>query len=193
MSQPNDQSLIEAARNGDVEDLQHLIPLASLAGRNLALQWAAEEGQSRCVSVLIPYANPKDRNSWALVSAAKNGHAHCVKLLIPVSDPNADGAHALLAAVERNRLECVKLLLPVSSALHYDSDALQIAACKGYTALVDLLFEHSNAQDALTHLQFNLADEPQVWAYLEDKVAQQQRTMLYGAIETVERVKPRKM
>lgn len=154
MIHTNEDLLIEAARDGNLTELQRLTPLITdQSKKTLALQWAAEEGQYRCVQFLIPFTQPKDRNSWALTRASHNGHAECVKLLIPVSDAKAG-----------------------------ESYALQRAMMQGYRNCVDLLFPISDAQVALQQLQEKIPNRPAIWKYLEYKICEQQKQLLFTEI-----------
>lgn len=83
----NTELLIQASKNGDLEEVKRLILVS----------------------------NPKARSSSALILAAHNGHIDIVKLLIPVSDPKSNNSRALEMAANKGHIECIKLLIPVSN------------------------------------------------------------------------------
>jgi len=87
----NDYDLEDAADIGWYDRVKELLdqgedPKAENSG---ALVWAAEEGHTDIVRLLIPYSDVKANNSEALINAARYGHTDVVKLLIPHSDPEA--------------------------------------------------------------------------------------------------------
>ena len=107
------KKIIEAAKNGDYEQLRLLIKQSENSNDyNKALEYASKNGHTECVKLLIPVSDTKNCNalSWASIC----GHTECVKLLIPVSDPKANNSEALIWAGENNNNDCVELLLPHS-------------------------------------------------------------------------------
>lgn len=169
---------IEAARDGDVELLQSLIPLTPIEDRNRALMWAAEEGALRCVNTLIPVSNPKANNSFALVAAARKGFAACVQRLIPVSNPKDRDSHALMMAAQNGNTECVELLIPVSDPKANHSIALFVASRNRHRHCIDLLIEVCDAELVLQRLMDAYPNTPKYWEYLQDKVCIKQRDRL---------------
>lgn len=173
----NARLLGEAARDGNVEEIERLLPIVtSMDHRTYALQWAAEEGQIWSLRALLPFSDPRVNNSWALRCAAKNGHTQCVKLLIPVSDPKS--SKALMQAVKNNNIECVKLLLPVSDPQLDNSAVLQIAALENLKDMMDILFDVCDAQAALTALQNEYPEKPAAGEALQEKINQRQNKLL---------------
>lgn len=77
--------------------------------------FAAANGHTRCVELLIPVSDPLSSDSVALRMAVCNSQLECVKLLLPVSDPTAGDNTILLAAVLSKNEESVALLYPVSN------------------------------------------------------------------------------
>ena len=59
-------------------------------------------------------ADPKINDSYPLRWAARNGHTEIVKLLIPISDPKVYNSEALRWAAQNGHIEVIKLLIPVS-------------------------------------------------------------------------------
>lgn len=103
----NNQRLLEAIKNGDVNEVQRLIPISDPNHENIfALRYAVERGNIECVKALIPVSEKYDT---ALTAAARNNKVEYVKLLLPLS---GDHEEALNAAAKDNHIECVKLLLP---------------------------------------------------------------------------------
>jgi len=136
----NSYALIWAAVNGHTEIVKLLIPVSNpKANDSAALRWAAINGHTEIVKLLIPVSDPKARDSAALRWAAINGHTEIVKLLIPVSDPKACDSAALRWAASNGRTEVVKLLIPVSDPKACDSATLRWAAMNGHTEIVKLL------------------------------------------------------
>lgn len=152
----NSQLLIEAAQNGNIEEVDRLIPLSDPKARDsLALRWAAGNGHVECVKLLIPVSDPKSCKSYALQMAAAMGHVQCVRLLIPVSRPKDDNSLAL-----RSATRCAQ------------------------NACVDLLFEVSDPIVALDLLKKESVNNTEKWQYLEEKINEKQQEMLNAVVET---------
>lgn len=177
--QSREQRLADCAASGSLADLARLLGCESFPSTAClkALRIAAECGQAKCVSLLIPVSGSRSDLSEALIDAARFGHPECVRLLIPVSDPQAkDGkalvlaarfghakcvellvqasdlkidiySWALASAAEDGRAECVKLLIPFSDPKADDSYALRWAAYSGHAECVKLLIPVSDPQD----------------------------------------------
>lgn len=120
------KSFIEAARDGDMAELERGISLglASEVDRNgcSALMEAAREGLPEVVERLLqaPGCNPKASDCWggtALMWSAKTPsecHARCAAILAPVSDIHATdkgGATALMWAASSGSVEQALMLL----------------------------------------------------------------------------------
>lgn len=136
---------------------------------------ASEFGDGAEVERLIPISDPK-MYSTALSFAVFNGHVECVKRLIPLLDSKACD-NALFLAAKYGHTECVRLLIPVSDPKA--SDALHCAVINGHNNCVDLLFDVSDYDKVLDRLKKHLANIPERWQYLEDKIiAQRQRNMI---------------
>lgn len=134
-----------AAGKGHAECLRVFIS-ASTAGATLALLYAAENGHEECVSLLLPFCDPRDHQSKALRAAAHGGHARCVELLIPVSDPKANGSQALCSAASNGFEECVSLLIPASDISAKKFQAPRWAAIQGNANCLRLLAFPSSDQ-----------------------------------------------
>lgn len=75
---------------------------------------AVENGNLAEVERLIPISKPKWSSSVALRLAVRLNNAQCVKLLIPVSDPKMQESSALVWALNHEQDECVDMLLDLS-------------------------------------------------------------------------------
>ena len=73
---------------------------------------AASLGLTEIVSILLPFVNPKDQESWALREAAIGGHAECVKLLLPVSDCGAHHQRVFRETIDRQDQVIFDLIYP---------------------------------------------------------------------------------
>lgn len=133
------RSLLAAAERGDAKCSSLLIPIASKFALVEFLSRAANVGSVECVRLMISQALRKEDYSKALLHAAKNGHFECAKILIPFSDPLASNSIALINAALNGHAECVKLLIPVSDPLSNDCAALVSASTNGKAECVKLL------------------------------------------------------
>lgn len=125
MSKTLDNQLIKAAAAGDDDEVRRLIPLAD-AKSNEALKAAIHAHSSVCVEMLLPVSDLSD-----------------------VVEING----LLLRAVESLDAACVQLLIPVCNPKFNDSYPLQVAVIRGYTNIVDALFDASEPRAALKYLQ----------------------------------------
>lgn len=166
--------LVMAARTGQADDVARLItPFYSL--NSYALEKSAEKGHAECVQLLIPFSEPDQDDSQALLLAAQNGHTECVRLLIPVSDmehcaalrsaamnghndcvallkdvSNLDAnKEALVWAVNNHHIECVKMLITVMDVQQWDNMALISAVRNRDVEMVNVLLPHANATDGM--------------------------------------------
>lgn len=86
------RQLDDAAWDGDATRVAFLIAHPDVdpaAHHSTALLHAAHRGHWRCVELLLPVSNPRERRSEALYRAAKgksSGHRRCVALLAPLSN-----------------------------------------------------------------------------------------------------------
>ena len=155
MTTKNTELLFEAARDGNTEDIQRLIPIS----------------------------DPKNNDSMALQVAASYGHTECVKLLIPVSDPKANNSAALGWSAEYGSTEALKILIPVSDPKANDSVALRQAVLHGHTDCVDALYGVSDVHAALKDLQHNNIDDYTKWRSFEQRVeAERQHSVLSNEV-----------
>ena len=79
-----------------------------------ALHAAAGGGHLSVVETLLPYSDPKSRDSIALRMAAVNGQMDVVAFLIPHSDPKTRHSEALCWALEQGHMDVVDVLWDAS-------------------------------------------------------------------------------
>jgi len=122
-----DKVILCERRRIDIDVIRELIEEGAnpKADNSYALQWAANNGHTEIVKILIPVSDPKACDSYALQLAATNGHTEIVKILIPVSDPKARDSYALQWAAEYGHIDIVKLLIPVSDEEVVNSELVQ--------------------------------------------------------------------
>lgn len=145
----SEQLIIQAAQDGNADELQRLIPLVDINTHNEALMWAARQGHPQCVRILLEVAQPTANNNMAVWWAIKNDCIDCVKLLLPVSDllcPDGgiDDMVGIAAASESE--QSLKILLAIFPDRSYNQ-ALQMSAYKGRTRSVKLLISQSKPDD----------------------------------------------
>ena len=153
--------LIEAARNGDVQNVSLLLELnadVSLCDHNgdSPLVVSAINGHAECLSILlkrnacVSQCN-KDGLSPLAVAACK-GHTECVKLLLQnnasVSHCDKHGQTPLFFAARRGRTECVKLLIQKNNSIVLQCDKkgqspLYVCSENGHTECVQVLLTNN--------------------------------------------------
>jgi len=143
MSKTYNNQLIKAAAAGGNEEVRRFIPLADAC------------------------------NNEALKAAIHNHNSVCVEMLLPVSDLSdvVEINGLLLWAVESLDAACVKLLIPVCNPKFNDSYPLQVAVLRGYTNILDALFDASEPRAALKCLQ-NFVESLGGGGEIEQRVAQ---------------------
>lgn len=103
----NTEILLEAAKNGNLTEVNRLIPISdSKRHYSAALRAAISNDHMDCVKALIGVSG--DYN-FVFSMVALDNQLEYVKMLMPLSDNHEDGLHA---ATANNHIECVKLLLP---------------------------------------------------------------------------------
>lgn len=110
--QNNTELLLEAAKNGNLTEVNRLIPISDPKRQySAALRAAIANDHMDCVQALIGVSG--DYN-FVLSMVALDNHLEYVKMLMPFSENHEDGLHA---AAANNHIECVKLLLPSSKGV----------------------------------------------------------------------------
>ena len=171
------QELIKAARFGAIERTKNLIKAGAdvNAKDNMgwtALHWAAENGHTEIVNLLLVNKAPIDANYdgvTALHWAVENGHTEIVNLLLvnrAKVDAKYDGVTALHIAAMNGRTKIVEALIEagadVNEKIRDEVTALHWAAEDGNTEIVNLLLAngakiHANC-DGVTALHFAVED-----------------------------------
>lgn len=177
----NNNDLLEAARDGQTDEVRRLIPISDpKSNDSAALYWAAANGHAECVELLVPVSDANSDEASPLFKSAQRGYQECVTLLLPATDPTYYYRALDFAAME-GRTDCVKILMSVVNT-DERSNALQIASWYSRHDVVDVLFEASAPDTALDILMQQYPNTPQYWHYLKDKVevfnAQQQKQVL---------------
>lgn len=171
MGTTDNHTLIAAARAGDIQTVQELLPVTPAREKNKALVEAAKNGHATCVKALLSMCKNERENQRALLHAFRNDHAQCVKLLLPYYAGLEKDHMLLMTAASAGRFDMVRILAqvspqpPINDALiaaaiggHYEcaeelldkasstakSDALARAALNGYVQLVELLIPVSD-------------------------------------------------
>lgn len=107
------QKLVQAAREGNAEEVHRLIPLCGSIDSE-ALRVSAIKGHTKCVELLIPVSNCPAVYSEALRNAASINNTRCVALLAPVSDCTANNSEALQWACHHSNEDMLDILYPLS-------------------------------------------------------------------------------
>lgn len=171
MGTTDHHTLIAAARAGDAQKVQELLPVTHAREKNKALVEAAKNGHTTCVRALLSMCKNERENQRALLHAFRNDHAQCVKLLLPYYAGVEKDHMLLMTAASAGRVDMVRILAqvsqqrPINDALiaaaiggHYEcaeelvakascsakSEALGRAALEGHLQLVELLIPVSD-------------------------------------------------
>ena len=127
-NETNNNALIEAARNGDLEEVTMLIKKGALINYQTdygytALMWASDNGHAKIVKYLIEKCadvelSDTDISNTALLMASYQGHLEIVKMLIEadanINTSNDNDTTALMFALftlSSEHLEVVKYLI----------------------------------------------------------------------------------
>lgn len=153
----NSPYLVDAAAGGEYDKVTKLLkngasPNSEYQGTT-AIMWAAQNGHSKVVELLIKEGadvNKRDSNygMTALMVSAAEGHTEVVRLLLDakadvnVKDNNL-GATALLGAAEYGYAEIIKALIAkgadVNARSKLNRTALMVSAVNGHTSTVQAL------------------------------------------------------
>lgn len=194
MTPDHHTQLLEAARNGNADNVRDLIIGSDVTHNTEALCVAAEHGHVECVALLIPVADPKANKSLAMHQCVKHQHTECLKILLPFSDANSCSGLALSNAAHDGYTEGVRLLIPLSD-LEMRTRALALAAGMEHMDCVELLYPVSDPLEAVRRMK--MVYMPKVaksWEVLERMIAQEQNDTLRAAVNNGEyRHRARKM
>ena len=131
-----------------------------------ALMWAAENGRTEIVNVLIKKGGvdmvdvPDKLGITAIMYAAEKGHTETVNVLVRIGSADVNnvskyGKTALILAAQNGHTDTVKLLLELgaTATINHGNDdgntALILAAEKGHTSTVKLLLDYGATVDML--------------------------------------------
>lgn len=164
----NDDRLLQAVENGDVEKVVSLLGKKGASATKhdsegkTAFHLAAAKGHVECLRVMITHGvdvTAQDTTGHsALHVAAKNGHPECVKKLLqskcPAESTNSSGKTALHYAAAQGCLPAVQVLCEHKSPVNLkDSDGnipLLLAVQNGHSEVCRFLLDHgadANSRD----------------------------------------------
>ena len=143
----NNNMIVWACYHGYRDVVEFILPELSNPGSDdcLALRWAAQNGRSEIVRLLLEdgRSDPSVRGNLAIRWACQNGHVETVKVLLQDgrSDPSAERDYAIQFASEFGHADVVELLLKDSrvNPAANDNASLKVACRKGFTRIVKLL------------------------------------------------------
>lgn len=195
----NSLALQDAARRGKTDCVKLLIPVSDPeADDNLALRSAARHGHADCVKLLLDVLVNKDQPmdfASALGDAAREGKLECVRHLMGVC--TSEDANALfVGTINRGRLECAQELATLGISSENYTNALEIACRNEDLPMVEWLFPQADTSKILqyAHDYFSFMEHaPPLIEYLEQKIAEQQRSILLSEVKCGESVKKRRM
>lgn len=165
--------LDQAVVNEDAKSLEVLLPyyaatLPDDVDTTQIFKSAVTSGSVDCLSLLLPFCDPKHSNSWALKWALLCKHIDVIEFLLPLSDTDGIDATGLLREVVTeqrgpSKSREVAVLLPISNPKNNNSEALKIAAEKGDVETLKLLIPVSdpkanNSQALLAAVESNSVD-----------------------------------
>jgi hypothetical protein len=173
-SHAQEQRLLEAAIEGDAEEVTSLVQNgtnvdASLADGATALMLAAQQGHADVVRILLEHDAEVDSHradgATALIQAAQNGHPAVTRILLEhgadVDSSPAGGVTALWIASQNGHTDVVHALLEhganVDASRGDGWNALSQASLNGHAETVRILLEHgadvaATTDDGLTAL-----------------------------------------
>ena len=155
----NDNSLVVAATNGDVEQVRAWLEVANPAADDyLPLFRAIRHGHMDCVKELIPVSNITHNIERAVLLAARWKEFECLKMLLEYTTPSTQLHEALAISAHNNDCACLELLWTHTDAKFNNSYALRAAVANRSLDAFDILLPVSDPsadeqilQDA-THL-----------------------------------------
>lgn len=144
------RALIAAATQGDVDEVERLIPLSNCRfNGSLALREASKHNHTAIVKLLAPHSDTYSKDSIALRRAAEHGNVDLVTFLLPMSDPKAHNSRALKEAIHGNHKQVFDLLLPLSDITVDPDHFLSQAAGMGRTDFLRILLEQVRPQKSV--------------------------------------------
>jgi len=141
--------LVEAARNGNADDVRRFIPLCD-----------PKYNHSECVRLLVPVSRPKNDKSGVVRMCVQMQHSECLELLLPFFDANCRGGMALCDAAQAGYIHGVRRLIPLTD-LEARTRALAAVARMGEQYCAELLYPVSEPLEALRQIQELYPQDPQ--------------------------------
>lgn len=147
------RSIVEtSAISNDIEAIA-LILAHEMPNCDRALFYAASQGHTQVVQMLLPHADPQANDSEAFRVACQFGMLDVVKILLPVSNPQCNNNHPLRAAASNGHIDVVRYILPYTNPKDVSSSALLNAAFHQHWDIVDLLFDVSDVKQVRADLE----------------------------------------
>lgn len=156
-----------AAIDNDVEAIG-LVLEHETTNCDRALFYAASQGHTQAVLLLLPHANPQANDSEAFRIACQFGMLDVVKILLPASNPQCNNNYPLRTAASNGHIDVVRYILPFSDPKDINSSALLNAAFHQHWDIADLLFDISDVKKVRADLE---RCGPGPWNNFENEVA----------------------
>lgn len=112
----NAQSLIQAAKKGNLAEVQRLIPICEPSKKAaLALSASVYYSHIECAKLLFEFL----KHDQAIVNktleyAALGGSRELLEIFLPYADPKYNESAALWCAVQSEHIDCIRILIPIS-------------------------------------------------------------------------------
>lgn len=155
-----------AAIENDVDTIKIVLNYAP-PNCDRSLFYAASQGYTEALNILLPHADPLANESEAFRVACQFGFLEVVKILLPLSDPQCNHNHPLRAAASNGHIDVVRYILPFTNPMDISSAALQGAAYNGHWDVVDLLYDVSDLSAVKKDLD---RVDSQSWIKLENEM-----------------------
>lgn len=169
----NSLLLIEAAEQGNLEEIQRLIPISYPKSQdNAALTWAVNKNHLEGVKSLAPVCDVV----IALSVAAEWGRVECLRILIDFANPN-ELIYAAGDAAYEGHMEALQFLLQHCDPKEAESYPLQMAAMGQREEIIDFLIPLSNPLDALNDLSEG-HNNKDTFNFLQDILARRQKATI---------------
>lgn len=197
----NTQLLVNAVKNGNATEVARLIPMSDpKKDFSYPLLLAAQKGFANCLMLLLPVSDPSAKDYEAFRNAATRKNLECLQLLLPFvnEDAKSEALHlmafqrwvegvafltplvqksglskALSTAAMRNSRECFDVIFSQIDPTMDINPALRVAALKGYTHYVDVLYPLGEPAKVVADLRAHNFDRYEYWAFLEARIEQE--------------------
>lgn len=154
-----------------------------------AFSHCVQQSQQECLKVLASQEALKETTTKALNFAALMGRDREVAILIPFSDPKTRNSHAFRSALGTKHKKCVTLLIPVSDVTVEDCFALECALFYQWNDVVDILWPLSDPKKVLARLSGNdqAAGDVRVIECIQQRLAQEQKQVIEAHIDITDK------